>query len=132
MSARRRSFGFGNVIALLIGDLVVFLLFAWLGRVEHEMTMELSEVLVSAAPFAIAWLVVGLFTGAYTARALRSAGAGALRAIQTWLIAAPWALVARSIYLGTPIILSFAAVTFGMLVVALPLWRAIYAAIASR
>lgn len=132
MSIRRRSFGFRNVIALLIGDLAVLFGFIWLGRVSHELTTEIREIAVSTAPFAIAWLVIGILTGAFTARAVRSAGTAVYRAAQTWFVAAPWAFVARSIYLETPVVFAFAGLTFSGILIGLVVWRMIYALIVSR
>jgi len=108
------------------GDLLVFLLFAALGRASHGLLQEgpiLLGIGRAAAPFLIAW---GIVAGA--ARLDRvdpawGAGRTALRVGLAWLGAGILGLALRSLALGRPAPLPFAAITLIGNGVLLILWR---------
>jgi len=54
-----------RVAALAVGDLIVFLLFSATGRSNHAEAVSLSSVVMTAAPFIIAWFVISPFLGAF-------------------------------------------------------------------
>ncbi|MCS7252282.1 MAG: DUF3054 domain-containing protein [Thermoflexus sp.] len=108
------------------GDIVVFLLFAALGRASHGLLNEgpvLWGVARAAAPFFIAWAIV-----AWVARLDRvdltcPPSCVALRTGFAWVGAGILGLVLRSLILGRPVPLPFAVITLtgnGLLLV---LWR---------
>src|SRR5437016_10350579 len=58
----------GSTILLVIGDAIVFLIFAAVGRRSHGEAASISaflQVVGTAAPFALGWFIVAPFVGAY-------------------------------------------------------------------
>jgi hypothetical protein len=53
------------MLTLVAGDLLVFLIFATIGRQNHGETSGILEVILTAAPFAAGWFLVAPFLGAY-------------------------------------------------------------------
>lgn len=119
-------------VILVIGDLLAFLFFGALGRESHGLEVNLGTAIGAAYPFALAWLVVGLFLG--TLRPERAARP--LDAVKwawiTWVAAWPVGHFLRSMILQRPVMVSFALVTLGTNLLILSLWRAVYAWLASR
>src|SRR5882757_7272558 len=58
----------GRIILLVIGDVIVFLIFAAVGRRSYGEAASISSLLQvagTAAPFALGWFIVAPFIGAY-------------------------------------------------------------------
>lgn len=109
-----------------VGDLLVFLIFAAVGRASHGLLTEgsvLWGVVRAAAPFVLAWwIVAGLFRLHRPDPALPLAQA-AWRTGLTWLGAWGLGLLLRSLFLGRPAPIAFALITLagnGLLLIA---WR---------
>lgn len=118
---------------LLAGDLVALTIFSLLGRGSHGMTLGLPEIVRTGLPFAAAWLVVGAVTGGFRSRTEPPApGTAALQVLQRYIVAGPLALIGRSLWLGRPIVPSFAAVALSTSLLLLVAWRAVYAWWCSR
>lgn len=129
MSLFRPSRGRSGVLPALIGDLVVFLAFSFFGRAEHNMDLHLMGTLMTAGPFIVTWLIIGTFQGVYAPQTLRHPGVAAKRTVVAWLFAGPWALLFRSLLLQSPAVLvQFAVITLLFNLVALTVWRVVYAA----
>lgn len=119
-------------VALFVGDLVVFTVFAVWGRVSHNMELTVSGVAETGVPFWLTWTVLAALLGGYRSRAVRTPARAALYTAGLWLAACPLAAWLRSFYLQTPIIPAFVAVTFGLVLVLLVLWRAFFAKLTQR
>jgi hypothetical protein len=126
-------------VALMVGDILSFLVFASIGRSSHGAAAGLSamfEVLKTAAPFLLGWFLVAPFLGAYRRSQPAKAGATRLvdwlrrsllaRTLLAWLIAWPLALALRALFLGREIPLSFALVTFLANTILLLGWRGVF------
>jgi len=90
----------GRIILLVIGDAIVFLIFAAVGRRSHGEAASISsflQVAGTAAPFALGWFIVAPFIGAYRRRQTTGVGNMAQRTALSWLAAWPVALLFRGI-----------------------------------
>lgn len=119
-------------VALIVGDLLAFLVFGALGRDSHGLEVTLGTAVGAAYPFAIAWFVVGFFLG--TLRPQRAVTP--VEAVKwswiTWIAAWPVGHFLRSMILQRPVIVTFALVTLGINLLILGLWRALYVWLAGR
>jgi hypothetical protein len=111
---------------LIGGDLIVFIVFAIIGRRSHGSAAGLAafaEVLATAAPFALGWLLVAPWLGAYrpdvTNQPLTTLRTTAL----AWALALPVGGALRALAIGRISPPSFYIVTFLALLVLLGLWR---------
>lgn len=114
-------------LLLLIGDVVTFLAFAALGRRAHSMGSALDDVMGTALPFMVAWLLVAPFTRAFGEEATDGSKSAALKALQTWAIAFPLGLLIRTPIVGRLPHYSFAIVAGIFTLVMLTGWRAVLA-----
>ncbi len=117
---------------LIAGDIIVFLLFAYIGRSAHGHEITPLGVIGTASPFFLAWLAIGAVTGAFRPAAYGSVGQAAKKTLLTWIIAGPVALVARAWYLGSGFFWTFAAITIVTNAVFLLIWRIAFALAAGR
>ncbi len=117
-------------LLLIAGDIVVFLIFAALGRSSHDRppgAIPFSGVVSTAAPFILGWLVVALGLGTFKQTAVRGVRSAFLKAEGTWLVAGPVGLALRALFLQRGIPLSFAIVVMVTNFVLLGVWRSLYA-----
>ena len=121
---------------LVFGDIVVFLVFAAIGRGTHNEPTGLAAipgVILTAAPFAIGWFIVAPFAGAYRPDIVKAPAAMVKRTIFAWALSWPVALALRWVFVdrsrGTPAdaFFTFALVTFLFVLVVLLVWRWPYA-----
>lgn len=90
----------GRIILLIIGDAIVFLIFAAVGRRSHGEAASISsflQVAGTAAPFALGWFIIAPFIGAYRRRQTTGIGNMAQRTALSWLAAWPVAILFRGI-----------------------------------
>lgn len=135
------------IVALVIGDIITFLVFAALGRRSHGEAAGLAawfEVVQTAAPFILGWFIVAPFVGAYRLRknaerrtpndqsVALSVPAMLQQTTLAWLAAWPLGLVLRALFLQRGIPVSFAIVTLLTNMVLLGGWRAVFAWLALR
>ncbi len=108
------------------GDLLVFLLFAALGRASHGLLAEGSIVwgiAQAAAPFFVAWAIVAWAARLDRVDPTRPWHSIALRIGLAWLGAGILGLILRSLVLGRPAPLPFALITLAGNGLLLILWR---------
>lgn len=111
------------------GDLLVFLLFATLGRASHGLLHEgpvLWGVAQAAAPFFISWMMVAWVARLDGMDSARPLSQGVLRTGLAWLGAGILGLILRSLALNRPAPLPFALITLvgnGLLLI---LWRGLW------
>ncbi len=117
-----------RIIALAIGDVIVFLVFAAVGRRNHGETSAVLSVTITALPFAIAWFIVSPFVGAFRRGLELQPGKMALRTLLAWLASWPVALLLRGIFVdqGVPP-WNFAIITLIANTILLLLWRVPFA-----
>jgi hypothetical protein len=90
----------GRIILLVIGDAIVFLIFAAVGRRSHGEVAGFSsflEVVGTAAPFALGWFIIAPLVGAYHRRKTTGVRKIAQWTALSWLAAWPIALFFRGV-----------------------------------
>ncbi len=124
-----------RVAGLVVGDAVVFLIFASVGRASHSEAAglgALGEVARTAAPFAIAWFAVAPFLGAYRRSATATPGVMLRRTELAWLAAWPVALLLRWAFTSQAPPPAFALITLITNALFLGVWRGLFALAAAR
>lgn len=127
-SQNRPTLSVNRVLVLIIGDALVMLLFAWVGRRSHAMSMlDIRAWLIAAAPFIITWFLVTPWFGLFKAEVSQHWRKLLPRLLVAWAIGGPLALVLRALFLGRPIpagiIPSFALVALGFTTFFMLIWR---------
>lgn len=120
-----------RIIALAVGDIICFLIFASLGTNAHGQGVNLLNSLWVALPFVVAWFIVSPWVGAFRAGIATQPKRMAIRVMLAWLATWPvamalrWLLVDRvSVPRVTPgAFLSFAVVALVFNLVILLIWR---------
>lgn len=110
-----------------VGDAVVFLIFAAIGRASHGEAVGSAALRTvgTALPFLVGWFVAALAWKAYAANALHSYRIGLARVAVTWITGAIIALTIRSFLEHRIIPASFAAIAIGFNMALLLLWRSV-------
>lgn len=88
-----------RIPTLIVGDVLVFLIFAITGRQSHNEAIGLDaflQILVTAAPFALAWFVVAPFLGAYKRGLEIQPRKMALYTLRSWVVAWPLGIILRA------------------------------------
>jgi hypothetical protein len=120
---------------LAAGDLVAFLVFAGIGRASHGEATGLDailQVVETAAPFAVGWLLVAPFAGAFRAEVIRRPQSMLARTALAWLVAEPIGVVLWSLLRERPIQATFVIITFLTNLVILLGWRGAFAWLAAK
>lgn len=124
-----------STIALIVGDIIAFLVFASIGRSSHNESAGAAEILhvaETAAPFIIGWFIVALFAGTYRANVVQNWKPMLTHTALAWLIAWPIGLALRAIIRQSGIPLSFALVTLGAALLILLIWRTLFATVLAK
>jgi hypothetical protein len=74
-----------RIVFLAIGDTIVFLIFAFIGIMNHKEAVDPVKVVTTAAPFALGWFIVAPFVGAFSRKKTAEPGKMALYTILAWL-----------------------------------------------
>lgn len=116
---------------LVLGDVLMLLLFVWVGRGTHALpSSDILAGLTTAAPFILAWFAVAPWLGLYRAKVCQNLAKLLPRLLLAWLIAGPLAGLLRALFLGRPIpegiIPVFVLVTTGVGLVFFLVWRLTY------
>jgi hypothetical protein len=111
---------------LSLGDVVIFLFFAFTGRETHAPGD--ANLIVNALPtlltFLIVWFAIAMLGGVYRSGVITHPRSALLRTLIAWIIAAPIAILIRAIILSrTAIPWQFVAVTLGLVGMLLLLWH---------
>ncbi len=120
----RRDTGWQRTAILVVGDIVVFLVFAIIGRRSHSESGNILGPVITALPFAAAWFLVAPFVGAFKRGLERNTGQFALRTFLAWLAAWPVAMLFRGVFVdkGVPP-WTFALITLISNTILLQVWR---------
>ena len=113
-------------LLLILGDVVIFMFFAFTGRETHASGD--ANLIVNALPtlltFLIVWFVVAAVGRVYRSGVIAQPRSAIGRTLLAWIIAAPIAIIIRAILLQrTAIPLIFVAVTLGLVGSLLLLWH---------
>ena len=74
-----------RTVLLVIGDAIVFLVFAFIGIMSHKEAVDPVKIVTTAAPFALGWFIVAPFVGAFSRKKTGAPGKMALYTILAWL-----------------------------------------------
>jgi hypothetical protein len=107
------------------GDIVIFLLFAALGRAQHSSSggPPLLGTVWTAAPFILGWFLAAYVSGAIGRHMLLRIRTTVRRTVSAWVAGCAIALVVRSILEGHATPLSFAVIAFGFNLALLVAWH---------
>jgi hypothetical protein len=86
---------------LLISDILALTTFAAIGRSNHGEGLDVTEVLVTAAPFILAWVVFSPLLGSYSRKATASIKQIPVELIVPWIVSTPIALALRGLLRNT-------------------------------
>lgn len=115
-----------ELVALALGDLIALTIFAAVGRASHDLIATQGAVratLNTAAPFMLAWLLVGMALGMYRGTALYPLGRVLWRTLLAGAIAGPLGVAIRALWLQRPVIWTFMLVATATSTLALLVWR---------
>lgn len=90
-----------RLVNLIIGDALVFLIFATIGRRSHGEAAGLNtivQVVLTALPFLAGWFIISPWLGAYRRALEINPLAMAKRTFLVWLAAWPVAMLLRGIF----------------------------------
>jgi hypothetical protein len=113
-------------IILIIGDIIIFMFFAFTGRETHAPGD--ANLIVNALPtlltFLIVWFAIAALGRVYRSAVMTNPQSAVLRTLIAWIIAAPIAIIIRAMLLSrTAIPWQFVAVTLGLVGSLLLLWH---------
>lgn len=120
-----------TLIGLVIGDALVILAVTLFGFQSHNQSLTGLRWMPTFLPAALAWGLIAPWFGLYHTDVVKQP-LQVWRIVPTLLLATPLALLARSLWLGRPIIWVFALVLGGILALALLLWRLLWAFASGR
>jgi len=87
--------------------MIALALFVYIGQRDHELVnpdQPLLGVLLTAAEFAVPWVVAGWLLGAYPRGDEVGTRSLLVRSLNTWLVAAPLGVLIRALVLGRAVI----------------------------
>jgi len=112
------------------GDLVVFVMFALVGRETHASSDPnlIVNALPTLMPFVLIWLLVSVPMGVYRPNVYRLTPLTIIRTVAAWIVTGPIALYVRALLLARPAIpVPFIIVTLGLNGVLLIAWHVFFA-----
>ena len=116
-------------LALLIGgDLLVLLLFTWVGRSSHSLSgTDIFAGMATAAPFIISWFLIAPWFGLFQVEVSQTWRKLVPRLLLVWLIGGPLAGLLRALFLGRPIpegiVPTFVVITMVIASLFMLIWR---------
>ena len=117
-----------RTIFLIIGDAIVFLVFAFIGVSNHKEAVDPVKVVTTAAPFALGWFIVAPFIGAFSRKKTAEPGKMALYTILAWLPSLVLGMTFRGITVDHRVPpLSFMIITLISNTIFLAIWRVPFA-----
>jgi hypothetical protein len=116
-----------RIVNLVIGDMLVFLIFATIGRRNHGEAAgfdTLFQIFLTALPFLAGWFIISPIFGAYRRNLQAQPIAMAKRTALAWVAAWPFAMILRGIFVDHAIPpWTFWLVAFIANIILLMLWR---------
>lgn len=118
-----------HIALLATGDLLALLLFVWIGRRSHALSItDMTAVLSTALPFIMGWFLVAPWFGLFRADVSQSWRKLIARLLIAWVVlGGPLSLILRTIFLGRPLftglIPTFALITMIVTTLFLMIWR---------
>lgn len=114
-------------LALLIGDVLAFLIFVILGRASHGFSGDwLINVARIVTPFLIGWFVAAFPLGVYRADLLHQPGTAMFRTVLAWLVGNGIAFALRAYLFQNNVTIPFALTSIAFTGLFLLGWHAVY------
>jgi hypothetical protein len=113
----------------LLGDLAILIAFPFIGAMDHENAVTFESFTRTVVPFAFAWVVVGVGSGALALATLRSVRRTAMRVPPAWLAAGVLAIGLRVTVFDRDFSLAFSLVAIGLVGALIIGWRLLLAAV---
>jgi hypothetical protein len=121
----------GRILLLVIGDAIVFLIFAAVGRRSHGEAASISsflQVAGTAAPFALGWFIIAPLVGAYRRRQTAGVRKMAQWTALSWLAAWPVTMLFRGIVVDRTVPpWTFMLISLISNMLFLEIWRVLFA-----
>lgn len=114
-------------MGIIAGDIIMFGLFAAIGRRAHNEPTSLGEIVQIAAPFAIGWLAVAPWFKLFRPEVYTAPGVALRRTAAAWALAAPLGLALRTFGWNREFKVAFAITTFIFNLTLLLIWRGLTA-----
>ena len=122
-------------LLLVVGDVVIFMFFAFAGRETHAPgdVNPIVNALPTLLTFLIVWLAIATLSRVYRSDMMTNLRSAVSRTLIAWISAAPIAIVIRAILLSrTAIPWQFVAVTIGLVGTLLLVWHSALAWLLAR
>ena len=120
-----------RILILVVGDFMVFLIFATIGRRSHSEAAGLADIwqiFLTALPFALGWFIVAPFLGVYRRNLMSDPRKMAGRTALAWLASWPLSMLLRGVFVDHAIPpATFAVITLITNLILLEVWRWPYA-----
>lgn len=117
-----------RISTLVLGDFIVFLVFATIGRRSHGEASDIWQIFLTALPFAAGWFLVAPFVGVYRRALMSDPRKMAKRTVLAWILSWPVAMALRGIFVDHAIPpATFAIIALLTNLVLLLVWRWPYA-----
>jgi hypothetical protein len=113
----------------LVGDLVLIIVFPFLGAMNHEDAVSLESFTRTVVPFAFAWVVVGVVSGGLAIETLRSLRRTYVRVPPAWVAAGVVAIVMRISVFDRDFSPEFSIVAIAVMGGLIVGWRLVLAAV---
>lgn len=117
---------------LALGDIIALIIFAGIGRANHGEALDIFNLVGTASPFIIAWLLVSPFFGAYSRAATASISNVPKQLFLGWAVSVPIAIALRSLEKAAFPPTPFIVVTMISTFILLSAWRLLYILLAGE
>ncbi len=114
------------LIILGIGDVLSLVLFSMIGRQTHAEGLTLQSVLLTAAPFVIAWFILASVLRGYRPALLASPQVMFMQSLVIAIGASSLGVFLRSAFLKVPVVPLFVLVAIPMATLFILGWRMIF------
>lgn len=113
----------------LVGDLVLIIVFPFLGAMNHEDAVSFESFTRTVVPFAFAWAVVGVVSGGLAIETLRSLHRTYVRVPPAWVAAGVVAIAMRISVFDRDFSPAFSIVAIAVMGGLIVGWRLVLAAV---
>lgn len=113
----------------LVGDLVLIIVFPFLGAMNHENPVSFESFMRTVVPFALAWVIVGGVSGGLSIETLRSLHRTYVRVPPTWVVAGVVAIAMRISVFDRDFSPAFSIVAIAVMGGLIVGWRLVLAAV---
>lgn len=121
-----RTMKLPTLIILIIGDALVVFAVTLFGFFSHNQSLTNLRWMTTFLPVVLAWGLIAPWFGLYHPEVIAHPSQ-VWRIVPVLLLATPLAMAVRALWLGRPIVSVFVLVMGGILLLAMLIWRLIWA-----